>query len=79
MIVLPLFCYQHDNAQRFEEVGFGVRLPTYAFEDLELHTAIEGLLAAKHPRLGEASRRLQAQPGTTRAADLIAAVGGARR
>ena len=79
MVVLPLFWDQHDNAQRVEEVGFGVRFATYEFEDRELHTAIEGLLAAEHPRLGEASRRLQAQPGTTRAADLIAAVGGARR
>ena len=33
MVVLPLFWDQHDNAQRVEEVGFGVRLPTYEFED----------------------------------------------
>ena len=33
MIVLPLFWDQYDNAQRVDETGFGVRLPTYAFED----------------------------------------------
>ena len=32
MIVLPLFWDQYDNAQRVDETGFGVRLPTYAFE-----------------------------------------------
>ena len=37
MVVLPLFWDQYDNAQRVEEVGFGVRLPTYEFEDGELH------------------------------------------
>ena len=31
MIVLPLFWDQYDNAQRVDETGFGVRLPTYAF------------------------------------------------
>ena len=71
MIVLPLFWDQYDNAQRAEEVGFGVRLPTYEFDDAELHGAIERLLAADHARLREASARLRASPGTVRAADLI--------
>ena len=71
MIVMPLFWDQYDNAQRVEEVGFGVRLPTYEFEDAELHGAIERLLAADHARLREASARLRASPGTVRAADLI--------
>ena len=31
MIVLPLFWDQYDNAQRVDETGFGVRLPTYTF------------------------------------------------
>ena len=55
MVVLPLFWDQYDNAQRVEEVGFGVRLPTYEFEDDELHGAIDRLLAADNPRLREAS------------------------
>jgi MGT family glycosyltransferase len=71
MIVLPLFWDQHDNAQRMAECGFGVRLPTYEFEDEQLHEAIERLLAGSHSRLDEASQRLRAQPGTVRAADLI--------
>ena len=32
MIALPLFWDQYDNAQRIDETGFGVRLPTYAFD-----------------------------------------------
>ena len=71
MIVLPLFWDQYDNAQRVSEVGFGVRLATYEFEDAELHRAIERLLAADHTGLREASARLRASPGTVRAADLI--------
>jgi len=71
MIVLPLFWDQYDNAQRVAERGFGERLSTYEFEDAELHGAIERLLAADAPRLREASARLQASPGTVKAADLI--------
>jgi MGT family glycosyltransferase len=71
MIVLPLFWDQYDNAQRVAEVGFGVRLPTYELEAEQLHEAIERLLGAESPRLVEASKRLQASPGTVRAADLI--------
>jgi MGT family glycosyltransferase len=71
MIVLPLFWDQYDNAQRVEEVGFGLRLPTYEFEDEALHGAIERLLGGDHARLHETSARLRASPGTVRAADLI--------
>jgi MGT family glycosyltransferase len=77
MVVLPLFWDQHDNAQRMAERGFGVRLPTYEFEDAQLHEAIDRLLATPNERLAEASRRLRSQPGTVRAADLIEEVGGA--
>jgi MGT family glycosyltransferase len=79
MVVLPLFWDQHDNAQRMAECGFGVRLPTYEFEDTQLHDAIERLLSTPNNRLAEASRRLQSQPGTVRAADLIEELGGAHR
>jgi MGT family glycosyltransferase len=71
MIVLPLFWDQHDNAQRVAECGFGVRLPSYEFEDAQLHEAIERLVAGPDQRLSEASARLQREPGTVRAADLI--------
>ena len=45
MIALPLFWDQYDNAQRVAETGFGIRLPTYEFEDGELLGAIDRLLA----------------------------------
>jgi UDP:flavonoid glycosyltransferase YjiC (YdhE family) len=59
------------------ECSFGVRLPTYEFEDEQLHEAIDRLLEAPNDTLAAASRRLQASPGTVRAADLIEEVGGA--
>ncbi|HMD12885.1 MAG TPA: hypothetical protein VKG90_11205, partial [Marmoricola sp.] len=53
------------------ECGLGIRLPTYGFEDAQLHVAIDRLLASPSLVLEEASARLQANPGTTRAAELI--------
>jgi MGT family glycosyltransferase len=72
-VVLPLFWDQYDNAQRLHETGFGIRLDTYAHEPGELTEAIERLLAgeALRDRLQAVSSRLAANPGTTRAADLI--------
>jgi UDP:flavonoid glycosyltransferase YjiC (YdhE family) len=73
MVVLPLFWDQVDNAQRIDETGFGVRLPTYAFEPTRLTGAIDRLLAdrAIGGRLAAIAARLQGSPGTVRAADLI--------
>lgn len=71
MIVLPLFWDQFDNAQRVAECGFGVRLPTYEFEDAQLHEAIDRLLTSEPPGLREAAARLRASPGTAKAAKLI--------
>ena len=73
MIVLPLFWDQYDNAQRVAELGLGVRLATCSFDEAELTGAIERLLAdtAVHRRLAGIAARLQANPGTVRAADLI--------
>ena len=73
MIVLPLFWDQHDNAQRMQELGLGRQLDTYRHEPDELVDAIESLLADPHlpGRLSGISHRLQAAPGTARAADLI--------
>jgi MGT family glycosyltransferase len=73
MIALPLFWDQYDNAQRVEETGFGVRLPTYEFLEDELTAAIDRLLADRSlaARLDSIAAAAQASPGTMRAADLI--------
>jgi MGT family glycosyltransferase len=73
MIVLPLFWDQYDNAQRVDELGFGIRLETYDHGPDELRAAIDRLLGNDRlrERLGTISRRLQASPGTVKAADLI--------
>jgi MGT family glycosyltransferase len=73
MIALPLFWDQYSNAQRVHETGFGVRLPTYAFEEGELSAAIDRLLADAdlRSRMAAIAARLQAAPGTVRAAGLI--------
>jgi UDP:flavonoid glycosyltransferase YjiC (YdhE family) len=73
MVALPIFWDQHDNAQRIDETGLGVRLDTYRFSDDQLAGPIDRLLAdqALAERLAQISRRLEANPGTERAADLI--------
>jgi MGT family glycosyltransferase len=78
MIAMPVFWDQHDNAQRVDETGFGVRLDTYAFSDDDITGAIDRLLAddGLRGRMAAISARLQASPGTGRAADLIERVAG---
>ena len=73
MIAMPVFWDQYDNAQRIDEAGFGVRLDTYTFEPDDMTSAIDGLLAdgALRDRLSAMAGRLQASPGTVKAADLI--------
>jgi UDP:flavonoid glycosyltransferase YjiC (YdhE family) len=73
MILLPLFWDQYDNAQRVDETGFGIRLPTYTFERAAMTAAIDRLLADRelHARMAGISNRLRANPGTVLAADLI--------
>jgi MGT family glycosyltransferase len=73
MVALPLFWDQYDNAQRVHETGFGVRLATYEFEEDELGGAIDRLLADAdlRRRMAAIAARLQAAPGTVRAAGLI--------
>jgi MGT family glycosyltransferase len=73
MIVLPLFWDQFDNAQRMTELGLGVRLPTYDFEDDELRDAVARLLVDGdlRRRMAVEGERIRARDGKTRAADLI--------
>jgi MGT family glycosyltransferase len=73
MIVLPIFWDQHDNAQRVQETGFGMRLSTYSFEEEQLAAALSRVLrdAPLCRHSAEAADRLRQRPGTMRAADLI--------
>jgi len=77
MIVLPLFWDQYDNAQRVDELGFGVRLPTYAFADDDLRGAIERLLAnaALRDRMAVIGSEIRARDGVAKAAEAIESAG----
>jgi MGT family glycosyltransferase len=73
MIVLPIFWDQHDNAQRVDETGYGLRLATYSHDPAELVTALDRALSdeALRKRCAAAGSRLRRRPGTVLAADLI--------
>ncbi len=73
MVALPLFWDQYDNAQRVHETGFGIRLPTYEFEEADLLGALDRLLADADlgARMDAIAARVQASPGTKKAAGLI--------
>ncbi|HEU4831667.1 MAG TPA: nucleotide disphospho-sugar-binding domain-containing protein, partial [Actinomycetota bacterium] len=77
MIVLPLFWDQYDNAQRVHELGFGERVPTYAFEDDQLRSAVDRLVADAdlRARMDAVGRSIRAEDGLGRAADLIESLG----
>ncbi|GAA2989994.1 glycosyltransferase [Streptosporangium longisporum] len=77
MILLPLFWDQYDNAQRMHELGYGVRLSTYAFTDEELTGALDRLLGdtALRERLAAAGAEIRGRDGLRRAADLIERAG----
>jgi MGT family glycosyltransferase len=77
MVVLPLFWDQYDNAQRVREIGFGVRLDTYAFEERELSEAIDRLLGdvALRERMAKEGEEIRRRGGTAKAADLIEDLG----
>jgi MGT family glycosyltransferase len=76
MVVLPLFWDQYDNAQRVHELGYGTRLETYAFEDRQMHDAIERLLAdsALRERMAKEGEEIRRGDGTAKAAELIEGV-----
>ena len=81
LIVLPLFWDQYENAQRMDELGFGIRLATYAFTDAELIGAVDRLLAetelrARLDRMGAAIRD---RDGLRVGADVIERVGAQHR
>ncbi len=73
MILLPIFWDQHDNAQRVDECGYGIRLATYSLTAEALAGALDRVLtdSALRARSAAAGQRLRAHPGTVRAAELI--------
>ncbi|MEQ6901373.1 nucleotide disphospho-sugar-binding domain-containing protein [Nocardioides sp. YIM 152588] len=77
MVLLPLFWDQYDNAQRMDEVGFGIRLSTYGFEAEELHGAIEKLLGDTdlRARLDQIGAAIRERDGLKVGADVIERVG----
>jgi MGT family glycosyltransferase len=77
LIVLPLFWDQYENAQRIDELGFGVRLDTYRFADDELTGAVDRLLAdaALRSSLAETGVAIRARNGLRVGADAIEQVG----
>ena len=68
---------QSENAQRIDELGFGVRLDTYKFADDELTGAVYRLLAdsALRSRLAEMGTAISARNGLRVGADVIEKVG----
>jgi MGT family glycosyltransferase len=76
MIVLPLFWDQYDNAQRVDELGFGVRLPTYTFSEAQMHGALGQVLGDEmQARLGRIGQAIQERDGVRAGVDVIEAVG----
>ncbi|GEP39628.1 glycosyl transferase family 1 [Nocardioides psychrotolerans] len=77
MVLLPLFWDQYDNAQRMDELGFGVRLSTYGFADEELTGAIDRVLADTTLRdsMAALGERIRARDGLRVGADVIERVG----
>jgi len=77
MILLPLFWDQYDNAQRVDELGYGVRLSTYGFTDEELTGALARLLGDDElrARLAAAGEEIRGRDGLRKAADLIERLG----
>jgi MGT family glycosyltransferase len=77
LIVLPLFWDQYENAQRIDELGFGVRLDTYKFADDELTGAVDRLLADTElrSRLAEMGDAIRGRDGLRVGADVIEKVG----
>jgi MGT family glycosyltransferase len=73
MVALPIFWDQHDNAQRIDETGFGVRLDTYEHAPQELSGAIERLLGNRdlERRLKRISASVSELQGTEVAAARI--------
>jgi MGT family glycosyltransferase len=80
MVLLPLFWDQYDNAQRMDELGFGVRLSTYAFSDDEMLAALDRLLGdvGLRTRMAAMGVDIRARDGLRHGADIIERVARSR-
>jgi MGT family glycosyltransferase len=77
MVLLPLFWDQHDNAQRVQETGFGIRLDTYTFSEDQMRDALARLLDddALRDRLDALGSTIRGRNGVAAAAERIEAAG----
>jgi MGT family glycosyltransferase len=77
LIVLPLFWDQYENAQRIDELGFGIRLDTYGFKDEQLTDAVDVLIADTElrQRLSDIGAAIRDRNGLRTGADAIERVG----
>lgn len=79
-LIMP-YCWDgHDNAQRAEETGTGLRLDRAGWGPRQLSDAVTGLLGDREmrARLKENAERMATAPGTERAAEAILALIGNR-
>jgi MGT family glycosyltransferase len=75
MVVLPLFWDQYDNAQRIDELGFGVRLPTYTFTDAQLRDALDRVLSHEmRDRLSGVGQQIRSRDGLHAGAEVLETV-----
>ena len=73
MILLPLFWDQYDNAQRMDELGFGVRMATYEFTEDQMNDALDRLLsdAGLRARMAANGEAIRSRDGLRVGADVI--------
>jgi MGT family glycosyltransferase len=72
-IIMP-FCWDgHDNAQRIQDTGYGLKLPRYAWQDEDLVQALDSLLndSQKAEKLQAISQHMQQADGRQKAANII--------
>jgi MGT family glycosyltransferase len=75
MIVLPLFWDQYDNAQRMDELGFGVRLATYTFTETQMRDALDRVLTPEmRERVSGVGEAIRSRNGVRAGAALIETV-----
>ena len=76
MIILPLFGDQHDNAQRIQDKGFGIRLKPFRVIPKELNDAIDKLVNDNElkVKMEKTAKRIQNSKPNEKAAELIESV-----